>query len=53
MISSQNGQTFSEPNFERNEQRNRLHRVVASIYIVAHEQVIGVRERATNFKQFK
>lgn len=53
MISSQNSQTFSEPNFKRNEQRDGLHRVVASIYIVAHEQVVGVRERATNFKQFK
>ena len=52
MVSSQDGDAVPVPNFECDEQRNRLDAVVAAVHVVAHEQVVGFRRRAADFEEF-
>jgi hypothetical protein len=42
MVTSQNADSVSVANFEANEQRHSLNRVVASVHVVTHKQVVGV-----------
>jgi len=42
VVPSQNGHSVLEPHFVANQQCHRLHRVVASVNVVAHEKVVGV-----------
>merc|ERR1719209_710763 len=52
MVPSQNGDSLPEADLESDEKSDRLHTVVTSVNIVAHEQVVGVRGLAPNTEQF-
>lgn len=52
MVASEDGDAVLKAHFERNQEGKRLDRVVASVHVVAHEQVVRVRGLSTNFKQF-
>ena len=43
MVSSQNGQSVSVSYFQCDQQSHRLYRIVPSVYIVTHKQVVGIR----------
>jgi hypothetical protein len=43
VVASQDGQSVSEPDFEGNKESHSFDRIVPSVHIVAHEQVIGLR----------
>lgn len=47
MVSSEDGESVSVSDLESNEERHSLDRVIPSIHIVAHEQVVGVGRGAT------
>ena len=51
MVTSQNADSVSVANFEANEQRHSLNRVVASVHVVTHEEVVGVGWLAPNFEK--
>ena len=42
MISSKDSHSVFESNFENNQEGHSFHRVVPSVYIVSHEEVVGV-----------
>lgn len=42
MVSSQDGESVSIPDLEGNQQGHCLNRVVASIHVVSHEQIVGL-----------
>merc|ERR1719187_404004 len=48
MISTKNGDSGAKSDLERDKEGDRLHAVVSSVHVVAHEQVIGVRGLASN-----
>lgn len=51
MVTPQNADSIRVANLEANEQRHRLHRVVASVHVVTHEEVVGVWRLAPDFKK--
>lgn len=53
VVTSQNGDTVPISQFERDEQRDRLYRVVSSIDVIAHEQVIRVGRVSTDPEQLR
>jgi len=53
VIASEDCDSISEANFERNQQRHSLNWVVPSVDIVAHEEVISFRKLASNPKQLE
>ena len=52
MISSQDCYAVLESNFERNKKSYGLNRVVTSVNVVAHEQVVCVWTLTSNFEKF-
>ena len=52
MVSTQNSDSVSVAHFEGHEQGHRLNRIVASVDVVSHEEVVGLRRLSTNSKQF-
>jgi len=52
VVAAQDRDSVSITHFQGNEQRYRLHRVVTSIDVVSHEQVVGVWRLASNFEKF-
>ena len=52
VVTSQNGDSVLEAHLQAHQQRHCLHAVVATIDIVAHEQVVCIRRTSTNLKQF-
>ena len=51
MVSSQDCDPGTEPDLQRDEERDRLHAVVAPVHVVPHEQVVGVRRLASDPEQ--
>ncbi len=51
MVTPQNADSIRVSNLEANEQRHRLHRVVASVHVVTHEEVVGVWRLSPDFKK--
>lgn len=52
VVSAQDSDSVSVAHFQGNKQRYCLHRVVTSIDVVSHEQVVGVWGLASNFEKF-
>lgn len=52
MVSAQNRYPIRIPNFQRDKQRNSLDRIVASINIVTHEKIVGIRQFSAKPKEF-
>ena len=52
VVAAQDGDSVSITHFQGNEQRYCLHRVVTSIDVVSHKQVVGVWGLASNFEKF-
>jgi hypothetical protein len=50
MVTSENSQSVLEAHLQSNEQRYGLDRVVATINIISHEQVVGVWGLSTNLE---
>ncbi len=48
MVSPEYGDPLPESDLEGDEERDRLHDVVASVDVVTHEQVVGVRALAAD-----
>lgn len=53
VVASQDGDPVPISQFERDEQRDRLYRVVSSIDVIAHEQVIRVGRVSTDPEQLR
>ena len=51
MVASQNSDSIAVSDFQRHKQRHSLHRVVATVHVVSHEQVVGVRWLAADLEQ--
>lgn len=51
MITTQNCDSILEAEFERDQKGNRLYRVVTSIHIVAHEEVVSGGRSTPNSEQ--
>ena len=51
VITSENGDTVLEAHLKGDQERDCLDRVVASIDVVTHEQVVGVRGLPSNFEE--
>ena len=51
MIASEDGDAVLEAHFEAYEQGHCLHRVVASVHVVPHEQVVGVGGAPSDLEQ--
>jgi len=51
MVSSKNGDSFSESDFEGHEQRHCFYRVITSVDVITHEQVICIWRFASDFKE--
>ena len=43
VITTEDGNTTAEPHLQRYQQSDGLHTVVASVYVVPHEQIVSVR----------
>ena len=52
MISSQNSYTVRISHFQSDEEAHGLNRVVTSVDVVSHEQVVGVRDLASKSEEF-
>lgn len=52
VVATQDGDTVTVSHFESYEQCNGLDRVVASVDVVTHEEVIGIGRVATNAEEF-
>lgn len=50
MISPKNGNAASVSNLQGDKQRDRFQRIVSSIDIVSHKQIIGVWARSSDSK---
>ena len=50
VISSKNGDSGAKSDLERDKEGDSLHAVVASVHVVAHEQVVGVGGLASNLE---
>jgi len=53
MVTAENGDAGFVTDFKGHEQRDGFQRVVSAIDIIAHEQIIGFRTRASNAKKFR
>eukprot|EP00166_Cyanidium_caldarium_P005904 ctg_754.g447 len=53
VIAAQDGHSPRIPQLETDERGDRLHRVVAAVHVVAHEEVVGVRALAAYFEQLQ
>ena len=51
MITSENGDAILEAHLKGDQERDCLDRVVASIDVVTHEQVVGVRGLPSNLEE--
>ena len=51
MVASKDGESVFEADFQRNEESYSLDRVVATVNIIAHEQVVGVGRLSANLEQ--
>ena len=51
MITSKNGDTVLEAHLKGDQERDSLDRVVASVDVVTHEQVVGVRGLSSNLEK--
>lgn len=51
VVSSQNRDSISKAHFQTNQQSDRLHRVVTSIHIITHEEVISIGAFTSNLEQ--
>ena len=51
MVSSQDCDSVLEANFESDEERHSLHRVISSINIVAHEEIVCVWKPSSKSEQ--
>ena len=51
MITSQNRNTVLEAHLKGDQERHCLDRVVASVDVVTHEQVVGVRGLSSNLEE--
>lgn len=51
MVASQDRDSLWVSNLQGYEQGDRLHRIISTIYIVAHEEVVGIRVRASDPEQ--
>lgn len=51
VVASQNSHTVLVADFEGNQERHRLDRVVATVNVISHKQVVGVGRIAANAKQ--
>ena len=51
MISSQNSYTVRIPHFQSDQETHSLHRVVTSVDVVAHEQIVGIRDLASKSEE--
>ena len=52
MVSPEKSDPLSVAHFQRQKERNGFDRVVTTIHIVSHEEVVRVRDGSTNIKQF-
>ena len=52
MISAQNCYSVLEPHFQTNQKSDSLDRVIPSIDVVSHEQVVSVRRFASDLEEF-
>lgn len=52
MVSAQNCNAIPVANFESNQQRDGFQRIISSINIITHEQIVWVRACSTDAKQF-
>jgi len=52
VISSQDGKSILESHLQRHQQGDSLNRVVASVNIISHEEIVGVGWLSTNLEQF-
>jgi hypothetical protein len=53
VVASQDGDAIAITNFQCDEERHRLDRVVPAVDVVAHEQVVGVGRRAADAEQLE
>jgi len=51
VVTTQDGDAILETDLEADQQGDRLHRIVASVDVVPHEQIVGVGRSASDFKQ--
>ena len=51
MVSSQNSDPILEPHLQSDQQGHRLDRVVPSVDVVAHKEVVSVRRLTTDLEQ--
>jgi hypothetical protein len=52
MVPAQDGDTITIAQLEGHKESDRLNGVVATVDIVAHEEVVGVRRVSTDAEQF-
>jgi len=52
VVASQDGDSVAVTHLQGDQQSHRLHRVVATIHVVTHEEVVGVWGLASNFEKF-
>jgi len=52
MVASKNSESVLEADFQSDKECHSLDRVVTTIDVVAHEQVVGIRWLSTNLEQF-
>ena len=52
VITSQNSYSVLKSDFQSNQQRYCFNRVVPTVNIIAHEEVVGVWRLSANFKKF-
>ena len=50
VIASEDSDPFPVAHFEADEQRDGLDGVVASVHVVTHEEVVGIRRLSSNFE---
>lgn len=52
MITSKDGQSLWISDFQSDKQSDSLNRIIASINVISHEQVIGIRGLSSNLEKF-
>ena len=51
MVSSQDGDSVLEADLEGDQKRDSLDRVVTSVYVVSHEEIVGVGRLASDLEK--